>query len=64
VFTANVATQLRLARKGRLEVGCDADLVILDAGGAATGVMVGGQWLMRDGVQMKFGTFERAGARP
>lgn len=63
VFTSNVATQLRLARKGRLEVGSDADLVILDQRTTATGVMAGGQWLVRDGVQMKFGMFERAGSR-
>jgi beta-aspartyl-dipeptidase (metallo-type) len=63
VFTANVASQLRLARKGRLEVGCDADLVILDDKLAATGVIAGGQWLVRDGVQVKHGTFERAESR-
>jgi beta-aspartyl-dipeptidase (metallo-type) len=59
VFTANVAAQLRLARKGQLEVGRDADLVILDERFHATGVMAGGRWLIRDGVQMKAGMFER-----
>ena len=63
VFTANVAAQLRLATKGRLEVGRDADLVILDEREAATSVMAGGQWLIRDGVQMKVGMFERAEGR-
>ena len=63
VFTANVADQLRLARKGRLEVGSDADLVVLDERFAATSVMARGQWLIRDGAQMKFGMFERAEGR-
>ncbi len=63
VFTANVAAQLRLGAKGRLAVGLDADLVILDDQGGASGVMAGGQWLIRDGVQMKYGMFERAEGR-
>lgn len=60
VFTSNVAAQLRLATKGRLEVGSDADLVVLDEQTRAASVMAGGRWLVRDGVQMKFGMFERA----
>ncbi|MCX5744219.1 MAG: beta-aspartyl-peptidase [Proteobacteria bacterium] len=63
IFTANVADQLRLARKGRISVGRDADLVILDergGGQTAHGVMAGGRWLIRDGEQMTFGMFERA----
>ncbi len=63
VFTANVAAQLRLIGKGRLEVGYHADLVVLDDQLAATSVMARGQWLMREGVQMKFGMFERAEGR-
>jgi beta-aspartyl-dipeptidase (metallo-type) len=63
VFTENVAAQLRLASKGRIAVGLDADLVILDERCAATSVMAGGHWLIRDGVQMKFGRFERAEGR-
>ncbi|MEJ7596588.1 MAG: beta-aspartyl-peptidase [Kofleriaceae bacterium] len=62
VFTSNVAAQLRLQAKGRLEVGLDADLAILDERTTATSVMAGGKWLIRDGVQMKFGVFERAQA--
>jgi len=63
IFTANVAAQLRLPRKGRLERGADADLVVLDDRTQATSVMANGRWLLRDGVQMTFGTFERAALR-
>ena len=73
LFTANPAAQLRLRGKGRLEVGADADLVILrddmiDGPGVvgARDVMAMGRWLVRDGVQQMFGPFEKvasAGAR-
>ena len=59
VFTANVAAALRLARKGHLAVGADADLVILDEHHHVTSVMARGRWLVRDGIQVAFGTFER-----
>ncbi|HUH03288.1 MAG TPA: beta-aspartyl-peptidase [Kofleriaceae bacterium] len=62
VFTSNVADQLRLGRKGRLAVGADADLVVLDETGRAESVMARGRWMVRQGVQMKFGTFERGQA--
>ena len=62
-----------LRGKGRLEVGADADLVILrddmiDGPGVvgARDVMAMGRWLVRDGVQQMFGPFEKvasAGAR-
>lgn len=58
-FTSNVAEALRLGRKGRVAVGHDADLLVLDARGGAHAVMARGRWLMRDGVQAMFGTFER-----
>ncbi|MCA9673675.1 MAG: beta-aspartyl-peptidase [Kofleriaceae bacterium] len=60
VFTSNVADQLRLPGKGRLVVGHDADLVILDAAGAIDGVIARGRWMIRGGKQMMFGMFERA----
>ncbi len=63
VFTANVADQLRLPRKGRLAVEVDADLVILDAQGGAQDVMAGGRWLVRNGVQVVHGMFERPAPR-
>jgi beta-aspartyl-dipeptidase (metallo-type) len=60
VFTSNVADQLRLTGKGRLAVGHDADLLVLDAGGGLDAVMARGRWMIRDGSQMMFGMFERA----
>ena len=60
VFTSNVADQLRLPRKGRLVAEADADLVILDAHGGAHDVMAGGRWVVRNGVQVVHGMFERA----
>jgi len=58
VFTTNAATLLRLAGKGRIAVGADADLVMLDDEGVVMDVMAGGQWHVRDGAVVKLGTFE------
>jgi beta-aspartyl-dipeptidase (metallo-type) len=52
VFTSNVADQLRLPDKGRLAVGCDADLVVLDDGARPHDVMARGRWLIRGGVDV------------
>ena len=57
-FTTNAATLLRLPTKGSLRVGADADLVVLDAEGAITDVMAGGQWHVKDGAVVVHGTFE------
>ncbi len=57
-FTANVARALRLAGKGRIEVGADADLVCLDASHRAWHVIAGGRLHRRDGMQCLRGTFE------
>jgi beta-aspartyl-dipeptidase (metallo-type) len=58
VFTSNVARLLRLPRKGRIEAGRDADLIVLDGDDAIDSVMVGGDWHVRDGEQRIFGRFE------
>jgi beta-aspartyl-dipeptidase (metallo-type) len=57
-FTANPARVLRLLRKGRLERGADADLVVLDGTGAISEVMARGRWHVRGGRAVVRGVFE------
>jgi beta-aspartyl-dipeptidase (metallo-type) len=57
-FTSNPARLFRLARKGHLDVGSDADLVVLDRTGAAAEVMARGRWHVRGGRPVVRGTFE------
>ena len=57
-FTANPARLLRLAGKGRVEAGADADLVALDATGGAHTVIIRGEIHVRDGQAVRRGTFE------
>jgi beta-aspartyl-dipeptidase (metallo-type) len=57
-FTANPARLLRLGGKGRIEIGSDADLLVLDATGAAHTVIIRGDIHVRDGQAVRRGTFE------
>lgn len=57
-FTSNVAQLLRLHHKGRLAVGADADLVVLDDAASIKHVMVNGRWHVRDGMPIVRGQFE------
>jgi len=57
-FTKNVAVHLRLAGKGCLEAGADADLVVLDEAGGVKEVMACGVWFVQDGVPVRRGIFE------
>lgn len=57
-FTSNPARVLRLAGKGRLAVGADADLVALDDDCRVTDVMALGKWHVADGESVVRGPFE------
>ncbi|MDQ3617618.1 MAG: amidohydrolase family protein, partial [Pseudomonadota bacterium] len=57
-FTRNPARLLRLAGKGRIETGADADLVALDEHGVASDVLIAGVVHMRAGRIERRGIFE------
>jgi beta-aspartyl-dipeptidase (metallo-type) len=57
-FTSNPARFLRLTQKGRITVGADADLVVLDDNGGILDVMANGTWHVRNGTPIRGGTFE------
>jgi beta-aspartyl-dipeptidase (metallo-type) len=57
-FTRNVASLLRLPRKGSIAVGNDADLLVLDENSALRDVMLGGNWHLREGKALRRGPFE------
>lgn len=57
-FTTNAANILRLASKGQIATGFDADLVVLDEYNLPSWTMARGQWHVRDGktvIQATFG---------
>jgi beta-aspartyl-dipeptidase (metallo-type) len=58
-FTSHVASQLRLADKGRIAVGQDADLVVLGPDDSIRDVMARGRWVVQGARPMAFGPFER-----
>jgi beta-aspartyl-dipeptidase (metallo-type) len=58
VATTNVADVLKLPRKGRIRVGDDADVALLDQDGAIRHLVALGEFLVRDGVVVRKGTFE------
>ncbi len=60
-FTQNAARLYRLAGKGALAVGMDADLVLLTPDGSIGDVMCGGEWHVQGGVQQRVGAFEGKG---
>lgn len=60
VVTENVARVLRLAGKGRVAVGADADLVVLDERCGVSDVMAQGRWHVVDGEVRVRGMFEEA----
>lgn len=58
IFTRNVATLLRLAAKGRVAPGCDADLLVLDGDLRLRSTLARGRWLVREQVALVRGPFE------
>ncbi len=58
VFTSNAAKLLRLNQKGRIKVGHDADLVILDSDNQIQDVMAMGQWHRKNHQTLIYGGFE------
>ena len=58
VFTANVADLMNFSHKGRIAVGMDADLIMLDKQQRIQNVMAQGQWHVFDNKIVTKGTFE------
>lgn len=57
VLTSNVAALLRLPSKGRLQVGADADLLVLGPDLQLRSVVAGGRFHLRDGEIVQRGPF-------
>lgn len=57
-FTRNWARVLRLARKGKLAVGSDGDLVVLDEDHGIADVLCLGRWHVIAGKLLRMGAFE------
>lgn len=57
-LTVNVAQLLRLSQKGKVRVGADADLVVLDSDYSVCNVMALGEWHMLNKNPIVKGTFE------
>jgi beta-aspartyl-dipeptidase (metallo-type) len=56
--TSNPAKVLKLGNKGRIVVGADADICLIDSQLNLRSVMALGQWMMRDGKLLRKGTYE------
>ena len=58
VFTSNVARVLSLSSKGRVKVGLDADLALLQMDGSLRHLWCRGAKMVEDGQPIKYGLFE------
>ncbi|MEE2903780.1 MAG: beta-aspartyl-peptidase [Myxococcota bacterium] len=59
VFTENVARTMRLPNKGKLEVGFDADLLVVEPDGQIVDVMANGEWFVRNEEPVRMGRFDK-----
>jgi len=59
VLTSNIADILKLWQKGRIQIGKDADLVILNADFAIYHVAAMGKLMVKDGISLKKGNYEK-----
>jgi beta-aspartyl-dipeptidase (metallo-type) len=57
-FTSNVATLMNFKNKGRIALGMDADLIVLDEKSRISHVMANGVWHIYNKEVIKKGTFE------
>ncbi len=58
-FTSNPAALMKFHTKGKIAVGADADLILLDGANGISSVMAGGQWMIKNSKKMVLGTFEQ-----
>ena len=58
--TSNVAELMRLANKGSIAAGMDADLLVLDDKLTVRHLMAGGNWHIKNGQQQVWGNYEPA----
>ncbi len=58
IVTRNVADLLKLTGKGRIEVGYDADILVLNEDYELVHLFAKGRQMVRDGQAIVFGTFE------
>lgn len=59
VLTSNIADILKLRQKGRIQIGKDADLVIVDANFTIQHVVAMGKLMVKDGSLLKKGNYEK-----
>lgn len=58
--TLNPAKVLKLSSKGRIIAGADADLLLLEEKNLSlNSTMARGEWMVKDGTILKFGSYER-----
>jgi beta-aspartyl-dipeptidase (metallo-type) len=58
VLTSNVAAILKLAGKGFVSAGMDADLLFLDSGMKMVHLLAMGKWTVRNGTVIRKGAYE------